>query len=267
MTFADYAAIRAVNWSSLCHMVDSAAHYRYHRDHEAPETPQQTIGRYVHAAVLDPAHLADEFAVWDGDRRDKDYKAFAAANAEKTILRAAELEDAHGMIDVLRHHRGVQDLLTGAATEYTIQWTDPTTGLPCKARLDLHKPGLLADLKTTRSVEIRRFGADIARYLYHGQMAHYAAGIEATTGAAPRQVTLIAVESKPPYDVAIFPLSAESVAVGLDLRDGLLYRLKECMDTNTWPGRYPAPVELNNTNLPPWIFGGGLPEFEFEETP
>lgn len=267
LPWSAYLALDAVNWSSLKHMDDSAAHYLYHLHNPTPETAAQTIGRYVHAAVLDPDHLAADFVVWNGDRRGSDYKAFAAANADKTILRAADLDDAEGMIEALRARADVRDLLDGAVCEHTVTWTDPETGLACKSRPDLVRLDrrVLADLKTTRSTEIRRFGADIARFMYHGQLAHYAHGIEVALGWVPERVTLIAVESSPPYDVAIFDLEPDTLDAGREKRDNLLARLHEAVKANHWPGRHAEPVKLNSNNLPPWIFGGGLPEFEFTE--
>lgn len=264
LPWSSYLAHPGVNWSKLKHLMDSPAHYRYHRDNPDPETAQKALGRYVHAAVLDPEHLADDFAVWDGDRRGNAYKEFAAAHADKTIMRAADLDDANGMIEALRAHASVRDLLDGATCEHTIAWSDLVTGLDCKARPDLINGAILADLKTTRSTDVRRFGSDIARFHYHGQMAHYAAGIEVLTGNAPERVILIAVESSAPYDVAIFPLDPDVLQIGREIRDGLMAQLKERIETDTWPGRHPEPLTLSCANLPPWITGAaGIPDFDF----
>ena len=256
LPWSAYLAHPGINWSRLKHMLDSAAHYRYHANNPTPETAQKALGRYVHAAVLDPEHLADDFAIWDGDRRGNAYKDFAAAHADKTIMRAADLDDANGMIEAIRAHPDVRHLLDGATCEHTIEWTDPTTGLLCKARPDLINGPILADLKTTRSTDIRRFGSDIARFVYHGQMAHYAHGIEVLTGKAPEQVVLIAVESGPPYDIGVFEFDPAPLKLGLELRDGLLFTLKQCIETDTWPGRHTGRVLLDQSNLPDWVFGG-----------
>lgn len=256
LPWSAYLAHPGVNWSALKHMNDSAAHYAWFKANPPPETVAQTIGRYVHAAVLDPEYLSADFAIWEGDRRGNEYKAFAAMNADRTILRAADLDDAQGMIEALRSHPDVRNLLDGAQCEYTIEWRDPTTGLLCKARPDLINGSVLADLKTTRSTEIRRFGSDIARFQYHGQMAHYAHGIEVLTGKAPEQVILIAVESSPPYDIGVFEFDPAPLKLGLELRDGLLFRLHECLKSNHWPGRHPERIKLDQSNLPDWVFGG-----------
>jgi exodeoxyribonuclease VIII len=159
-------------------------------------------------------------------------------------------------------------LTSTAQMERILTWTDEATGIRCKCRPDLFDPAsrLVLDLKTTRSVDIRRFGHDVARYQYHGQVAHYSAGITAALGWTPEQHILIAVESAPPHDVATFPLDADTLRTGAEKVAALLAQLAECRATNTWPGRYPIPIPLGPANLPPWIFGGGIPEFAFEET-
>lgn len=268
MTWAEYFAMDAVNWSSLKNMDDSPLHYKYALDHPRADTAQTALGRYVHAAVLDPASILTDFAIWEeGDRRGNAWKEFAAANASKTIFKRSEVDEMAPIIAALRV--AMRPYLTSTAQmERILTWTDEATGIRCKCRPDLFDPAsrLVLDLKTTRSVDIRRFGHDVARYQYHGQVAHYSAGITAALGWTPEQHILIAVESAPPHDVATFPLDADTLRTGAEKVAALLAQLAECRATNTWPGRYPIPIPLGPANLPPWIFGGGIPEFAFEET-
>lgn len=268
MTWLQYLTHPAVNWSSLKHMEDSPKHYKYHIEHGRKDTPQLAIGRYVHAAVLQPETLDQDFAIWTGDRRGNKWKNFVAENADKTIFKQSEIDDIEPIIEALRPV--VAPFLTNTAeVEQTILWTDPTTGIQCKARPDLRDPKarIVAEIKTTNSADIRRFGHDVARYKYHGQAAHYRAGIIYGLGWTPAEHILIVVESKPPYDTGIFPFAEDALEVGRELVESLLARLKECTETNHWPGRHPKPVTLGSDNLPPWIFGGGTPDISWSEDP
>ena len=268
MTFAEYLRAEGLNWSLLKHMDDSALAFRHARDNEQPDTATLARGRYVHAAVLQPETLGNEFAIWTGgDRRGNAYKAFAAANEGKTIFKPDEIEAMDAMARAVRAHPAAAALLAGTVVEAPVFWTDLETGLKCKARPDFRCPKrrIVGDLKTTRSIDVRRFGHDIARYQYHRQLAHYTAGIISAEGWTPESHVLIAVETAAPYDVAVFPLSPATIEMGAEGVAELLARVVECEASGEWPGRHPKPVTLDESNLPPWIFGGGIPEFEFTE--
>jgi exodeoxyribonuclease VIII len=267
MTWREYFALEAVNWTSLKVIADSPKHYKYALDHPREDTAALAIGRYVHAAVLQPETIADDFAIWtEGDRRGNKWKDFAEQNAGRTIFKQSEIDEMIPLIEAMR--AVVAPFLTPTAqVEQVIEWTDPKTGIRCKARPDIYDPAsrALVDLKTTRSIDIRRFGHDVCRFGYHGQFAHYNAGITHALGWEPVQHLLIGIEKEPPHDVGVFPLDADTRRVGVELVESLLDRLAECRASNAWPGRHPDPVTLGPANLPPWLYGGGIPEIAFLE--
>lgn len=267
-TWRTYFEIDALNWSRLKVMDESPKHYQHALTHPRADTTALACGRYVHTAVFQPELVAEDFAIWTGERRaGKVWDAFAEEHADKTILRAVDLPEYDDMIEAVRSDPWVADLLSDDATESEAILTWTGDGRAQKARPDAmnQRRRLVADLKTTRSLDIRRFGHDIARYGYHGQLAHYSTGIDASRGWKPEHHVLIAVESAAPYDVAILPIHPDAIAVGAEKRTELLAKLAECEQTGRWPGRYPEPVTLDGSNLPPWIFGGGIPEFAFVE--
>lgn len=267
-TWRTYFEIDALNWSRLKIMDDSALAYKHALAHPRKETVDLALGRYVHTAVFQPDQIEEDFAIWTGDRRaGKVWDAFAEQNADKTILRAVDLPEFNDMIEAVRSHPWVAALLADDATEAEAILTWTADGRTQKARADVMNHGrrLVADLKTTQSIDIRRFGHDIVRFGYLGQLAHYSTGIEAARGWAPAEHVLIAVEKAAPHDVAIFPIHADAIAVGAEKRAELLAKLAECEREDRWPGRHPEPVTLDGSNLPPWIFGGGIPEFAFVE--
>lgn len=267
MPWAEYFALNAVNWSSLKRMDDSPLHYWSGIQNPTPDTPTLALGRYVHTAILRPDALELDFAIWtEGDRRGNAWKEFAAANAGRTIFKTSEIAEMAPIIQAVKANPHVQDLLSAGEAERALTWIDPETGIVCKCRPDWQRRDcrIVVDLKTTRSIEIRRFGNDIARLGYHGQLAHYGEGITHALGWTPEQHILIAVESAPPYDVGVFPLGEDVIEVGQQLVRKLLARLAECRASGSYPGRYPEPVDLDHQNLPPWVFGGA-PEFEATE--
>lgn len=268
-TWADYFTLPATNWSRLKILDKSPLAFRYAEDHPAADTDQTATGRYVHAAIFGPETILRDFLVWEGRRQGKAWEVARAQHADKTILRAADAAEAEDMIAAVRTHPDVKALLADPDTrvEQIVQWSDTATGARCKSRIDIINPRLrvLADLKTTKSIDVRRFGHDIARYQYHGQLAYYSMGVEAALGWRPERHLLIAVEKSAPYDVAIFEMGGDALLVGADKCRALLTLLRDCTERDHWPGRHPKPVTLDATNLPPWIFGGGAPEIMFLE--
>lgn len=226
-----YFEIDALNWSRLKVMDESPLAYRHALTHPRKDTPSLALGRYVHTAVFQPELIAEDFAIWKGDRRaGKAWDTFAEQNAGKTILRAVDLPEFNDMIEAVRSHPWVANLLADDATEAEAILTWTADGRAQKARPDVmnHRRRLVADLKTTQSIDIRRFGHDLARFGYLGQLAHYSAAIEASRGWAPVEHVLIAVEKSAPYDIAILPIHADAIAVGAEKRAELLAKLAEC---------------------------------------
>ena len=250
--FADYLKIEAVNWSKLKWMDVSPLHYHHHlHDPDDHDTPARRLGRATHTLALDPARFEAEYAVFDGERRaGAEWKSFAAANADRDILKANELDEAHAIAHAVQTHPVLAPYREGARYEMTATWTDKATGLRCKARPDWLVPGVLLDLKTTTTLDGRRFGNLAARMGYHCQLAHYKAGVEAC-GHPVDRVVLVAVESAAPYDVAVFELDGDALQAGREKVDELLARLAECQASGQWPGRYEAERALE---LPFYVF-------------
>lgn len=249
----DYQALKGVNWSTLKNMRESALLYKYRLSVPVDDTPSMALGRATHALVFEPETFERDFAIWEGgDRRGKEWIAFRDAHQGQTIFKPNEIDLAVTMAETVRRHPLVQPYLQGGVFEEPITWTDEATGLPCKAKPDwrLDSRRVLIDLKTCRSAEGRRFGAMAARLGYHCQMAHYRAGIEVSFGYRPA-VKIIAVESEPPHDVSVFELDEEALFFGHDEVQQLLAKLRACLTSNSWPGRY---TEEQALQLPAWMY-------------
>jgi hypothetical protein len=97
----------------------------------------------------------------------------------------------------------------------------------------------LVDLKTSGDLDRRRFARRAMDLGYHGQLAFYLRGLKAL-GREAGEVYLIAVEQSEPFDVAVFTMDPDALAIGDELVSSLLNRLAECEATKDWPGRYPG---------------------------
>jgi hypothetical protein len=250
-----YYRARGANWSTLKHLRESALHYRYLRDMPSKTTPAMALGRATHTLVFEPEKFNEEYAIWEGgDRRGTAWKEYQEANEGRIIFKPAEIDIAVQISDAVRRHPLVQPYLVDGVFEQPVFWTDPDTGIACKAKPDWMQPErrVLVDLKTTQSIHARRFGAQAASFGYHLQCAMYAMGIEGALGWKPAKVCIIAVESKPPYDVAIFEIDRETLMLAEVEVKELLMQLKACRTADSWPGRY---IEEQALQLPAWVYG------------
>lgn len=254
-TFTAYLLRDGVNWSRLKEMARSPLHYKYRLDHERPDTKALAMGRGAHTAILEPDRFPVDYAVFKGARRaGKEWEAFQAANEDRSILRADEYDACLAMRDAVRAHPVASRYLAKGRAEQTVAWANPLTGLACKGRIDWLSDvdgGVLCDLKTTANLDPPWFASRVANLKYHGQLAYYIQGLLEMDGLEP-PAKIIAVESSPPYDVAVFDVGEDALWAGLNLALELLQKVAACQASGAWPGR--LAVNEEPLVLPPWAF-------------
>jgi hypothetical protein len=238
LPFADYLARDSEHFSVLKAIDISPLHYLRARDHGRKDTDALRIGRATHGLLLTPT-IAD-VAIWaNGRRAGKEWAAFKAEAAGRTIITEAEAEAADGMRAAIQANPIARTLLTDGDPEVTIEWTDARTGLPCRARADFLGDDVsrhLVEVKTARSSHPRAFASACARLLYHAQLAFYCDGYETETGEPPASVHVIVVEKDPPHDVCVYRVGQEVLDAGRRKIDAWLARVAECRAAGTWPG-------------------------------
>jgi hypothetical protein len=266
-TFAEYAAITSINWSLLKELKRSPLHFQHRRSVARDDSPLFAKGRAYHTATLEPHRFDAEYAIFEGARRaGKEWDAFEAENASKTILRRPEADACLLMAERTRNHLVAAGYLAAGIAEQSIQWIDDKTGIKCKARPDWVCDSIV-ELKSTRDAGQSAFGRTAANLSYHGQLAFYRRGIRATTGRDLPMVVIVC-EAEPPHDVAVYRVGAAIADQADALIDGLLAQLKLCMDTNRWPGAHEdeqdllfprwAMDESDEDELTSEVIGGGV---------
>jgi exodeoxyribonuclease VIII len=252
-TFATYAMVDGVNWSTLKHMARSPLHYQHALAVEREDNTAMAMGRATHTAVLEPHRLATDYAVFDGERRaGKAWEAFKEENAGRTILKREEYDRCLAMRDAVRGHALASAYLERGQGEKTITWTDPATKVVCKARLDWVAESIAAvvDLKTTGNVDAEKFQRLAYGMGYFTQLAWYRDGLAYATGQVLPGV-LIAVEAKAPHDVLVSEIDEDSMYAGTEQYQDLLRKVVACRESGVWPGRYPDKQMLR---MPSWAF-------------
>lgn len=258
MTFEEYVAIDAVNWSSLKRMGKSPAEYHYWQQVERADTDTFRVGRAAHCAALEPNAYEHRYAVFSGAKRQgKAWEAFAAENKDRTILtqRQHQVAQESGMA-VHWHPASGPYLDADGFVESTIQWVHPSTGLKCKSRPDKLTDDAVVDLKFVADATDWAMSKAVLNYGYHAQLAFYLDATRAV-GAPRDRVVIIAAEKTEPFHVAVYELGAEEIEAGRELYMRYLNRLVECLAADEWPGLNEDKEQL--LALPPWGYeaGGG----------
>jgi hypothetical protein len=291
MDYATYAAVDALNGSSIIHMRRSPLKYRHAKDNPSPETPALKLGTATHKLILEPKTVLD-FEVW-GKKEDQKVRRggvwdkFQAEHANKHIVTEGEWESMCDIASAANRHPLISKYVNAPGkTELSMFWRHPYTGRRMKARIDkvivdkfsgggekavaahdrikmVRTPTerhTIVDLKTTRDARSFRFGPQAHQLGYVVKMALYAQGYEVLTGHKPI-VKLIALESKAPHEGAPYNVPEDVLLVGLEELDKLIDRLSECEQSNHWPAAQEIEEDLT---LPAWASYEAETELELE---
>jgi len=243
---ADYHRDPALGSTSLKTLATrTPAHYQWDKTH--PKFSDAfTLGTAAHSLILEDDESGIEIVDADNwlTKAAKEEKAAALAGGKQPLL-LKEWAQVIAMRESVMRNPLASDLLTGHKAEESVFWDED--GLTLKCRPDAWKPGMLVDLKTTRSADPNEFGKTAHEFGYHQSAAHYIDGVKAATGEE-LPFHFVLVEKTAPYFVSVVELDIEAVNIGRQLNDRAKRIYRECVETNTWPG-YP---NADLISLPMW---------------
>lgn len=135
-----------------------------------------------------------------------------------------------------------RNICSGAKVEVSIFWTDPVTGVRCKARLDILHPEIVYDLKSSKDASRRSFLADAKKYQYPRQTAWYLDAASHAVGSKVEKFAFAVCENDEPYDGQVFFCEEDFINKGREENARDLARYAQCQRTNDWPG-YPDTIQ------------------------
>jgi hypothetical protein len=241
------------------------AHYQGVADEK--ETAALKFGRTAHLAILEgdkfwKRHkVMPKFVGLTKDGRESEQSAEAKAkkvawleeNAGCVICTEEELRHLEGMINSVVRHRDAFMILKDVAVEVTGYYTCPRTGIRCRIRPDVTSFNLnvMADVKTTVSVEMELFSRQVWQKRYDFQAAMYSEGAYQISGKFPEFFPFIAIEKVPPYECAVYVADDGLLDRGRKDYERAMDRLAQCVKTNQWP---PYQTGIRNLALPSFAF-------------
>ncbi len=266
---AEYHALDYVSKSHLDEVNKSPFHYwdRYiNPDRVVPEpTKQMLLGSAMHTMVLEPDLFEKEYLVESANapKRPTAAQLNAKKPSSQTLDAIAYWEefdkkangknlisiDDYERLTIMRKrifdHPAASTILNmSGVSEQSYQWKDDQTGEICKSRPDFHTDDgtLIVDLKTTSDASELGFQKSVHNFRYHVQAGFYLRSIEEA-----EQFVFIAVESKPPYLVAVYNASTDMINAGNRVADKNLATLAQCRKTGKWTG---YSEEITTLDLP-----------------
>lgn len=256
----DYDAIKAINWSTLRYMATSPLLYRWMLDHPAPRKPAWVVGGAIHCLLFEPEKFDSRYSLFDGTRRGKEWDKWVAEHPGVESLKLDDLGHVQSAVKAVKDHKRAAAIIKTCRVEEPLTWTDQHTGLACKARVDAICPAHLVELKSARDVQPAKFLRASASYLYHAQLAWYHDGAVVAKRLQPLPESsdgpglpyLIAVQNCEPWDVVVWQMTADALAVGRAVYRGLLAKLIQCREANWWPGCAP---DLQQLTIPAYLEG------------
>lgn len=215
----------------------SPLHAKWALDHpeERIDTPAMRLGRAVHAAFLGAQEGVSSIpVVFEGERRGNKWKEFKEANADRDIVTSEEWNRIGLMASNLHAHPEARMLLMGER-ERTLRFD--FAGRPCRATPDVHAPGdHLVDVKTTNDASLTRFPYTAQKLSYHAQLSFYLQGLTLLGFPRPKRVSIVAIEVKPPFAVAVFELTDKALEYGERVWRSWMESLLVCERSGVWPG-------------------------------
>ncbi len=237
LTFEQYRALDAWNFSSLKHADRSLRHAKAAKDGLIDDaTAARSLGTLAHLATLEPeAFHAGVLRTPDIRRGTKAWESLQSENPDRLLVQPADYDVALSVRDAVWNNPACKAILKRGQRELTVTWTHEPTLLDCKARLDIVGSRIVADFKTCRDASPERFPIAVHRYLYHAQAAMYLEAANQEFGPG-HEFVLIAVESAPPYAVAVYRMSDRAVEIGQRLVSAWRHAVRNAIKSNRWPG-------------------------------
>lgn len=220
-------------------------------------TPAMILGSAFHTMILEPDKFKEEFIVSPEPVLLKDvgrsrYDAYKESLAEceltsKIVVGWETYTTLRDMRDVLRENKEAVEILKDARIENSFFWQDEHSGLYLKCRPDALQPNMIIDLKTTSDASPRAFQNEMVKFGYHVQFAMIRDAVEAIEGTRINNFINIVIETKYPYNMAIYLVDEAAINEGHYKYKQLCLDMKAAIAEDKW-----IDYGIQQISLPKW---------------
>jgi len=247
--FETYLKWDAASNSRLGILKRSPAHLKHYLDTPSEDTDSLALGRATHMAILEPDRFSKLYVRGpEGDRRTKAVKEEWGVLQEKYgpefVLKPGDFQLCVEMRESVWRRKSARELLENTGeNEVSLVWDDISTGERCKARIDRLINRIIVDVKTTSDASLLSFEKSVYDFGYYRQAPFYKEGCS-VLGIPIDLVVHIAVEKKPPFEVAVYQIDAQCMSMGMTENLTLLERYQVCRETGKWQGYPDRPIVI-----------------------
>lgn len=205
-------------------------------------------GTLLHALVLEPETVNELVAIYpDEFTRARESTAFKEANKGRFCLTLRDFVQAqnlaHKVLQQKYKGRSFHHFVAEGVSEESYYFTDPTTGLKCRTRLDLRHPEVTFDLKSTRYWDPDSFARqandlhyDLSAYMYtFSRLLHEISHPEDFPKPAVKPFVLVSICTEAPHSVFFRPASPNFLENGKKKYENALAIIKACSQVQAWP--------------------------------
>lgn len=259
----DYHRSAGISSSQIKYGKEALRLYKAYKDGEIQQedTKATITGSAIHCAVLEPEKFDDIYAVVPGDvKKPTQAQLTAKTPAPKTIELISWWDkfnsDNQGKIQIKEGERDIALRVRDSvyshpeAKEYFFEYDVEMSGwymdqdfehgegtnMLCRYRPDLRTNDYIVDIKSTVCAQKEKFERQAYSLGYHISAAHYLDGDRLLKKTDHDTFVLIAVEKKPPYLVAVYPIKERVLDLGRWERRKVLNSIKKARDEDKWPG-------------------------------
>lgn len=204
------------------------------------------FGTLVHLLVLQPELASKELAVFPGIAERKTaagrtaFDEFEQGSVGKLVVDEPTFAEgrrvAQRVLETRYKGRPLQHFIEESIPEATIYFTEPSTGLRMRMRMDAYHPDISFDLKTTRFAQARAFMRDAVEKDYDLQSYMYSLGRCLYEGATtPKPFVFVAAENTAPYSVSTYEAGPTFMGNGANKFQACAAAFKACTDSGYWP--------------------------------
>ena len=250
----DYYKIKALSHSMLSCLAQNPMECKMRYVDDPPTLPKKdtaafAMGHAVHCLALEPNEFSNRFAIAPKcDRRTNAGKAewvqFLVDCEGKELLDDQQYEDALDCVQALNNHPEFATIMA-QPRRVEVPFEFELFGHKFKAKPDaiIDSMKLILDIKTTDDASPHRWQWSAVDYGYHRQQIIYQEALRQATGKKYRFYFAVVEKPRPstrgiPPTVALYELKEESVLMGVEDTQDLVWQYERRTKENNWQQLY-----------------------------
>lgn len=261
----------AISNTKLGWFKKAPAYYKFCQEKKEADVDSQAfiVGGASHCVLFEPDKFKSVFHVLDESKRPEPDMTFGAkknkiwleeqyeAYAHKKIITLDKYDEVMYMMEALKKHTLVQELLAGCEFEKEHYWEQEiqddkgiTHFIKCKKKVDGEKSTLRLDYKTADNADPFVWPNKAWSYGYYRQAGFYDL-------SAPKEFWFIVQEKSAPYLISVHKCSQQLLNYGKDEALKLLREIRAHQEHDLWPGyemrQFEQDYEYFDFEIPGWV--------------